>query len=165
MPPKKVDTPDIDSELRETLDLLGEVLTNVSDRVDAQGELLVELAKARADAELMAIAAEKAVKTSLEPLMHQLVSTLENLTGDQAKLRQRLRDIRQEQRAQSRWRPYLPFGVWLGCGLLVALLLALGAPRLLASSDSGCWLIGGQWVQGNDTTGACVAWRGEFHRR
>ena len=158
MPPKKPDALHIDSELRETLDLLGEVLTNVSDRVDAQGALLLELAKARPDPELMAIAAEKAVKTSLEPLMHQLVNTLENLTGDQAKLRQRLRDIRQEQRAQSRWRPYLPLGAWLGCGLLVALLLAFGAPRLLASSDRGCWLIGGQWIQGSDWRQACVAW-------
>lgn len=133
MAPRKPGPPGMsDPEIRETLDLLSKVLANVSDRVDAQGEVLLELAKAKPNPELMATAAERALKTSLEPLMHQLVDTLENLLGSKAKLRQRLRDMRREEWALSRWRARMPLWLLLGGTLLVVIVLAFGAPRLLA---------------------------------
>ena len=94
MPPQKPKPPALaarmalpEAELRETLDLLARVLASVSDRLDAQGEVLQHLAEAQPGPELMATASEKVVKGSLEPLMHQLLDVLSDLTGDKAKLR------------------------------------------------------------------------------
>lgn len=159
MAPRKPGPPDMsDTELRETLDLLSKVLANVSDRLDAQGEVLLELARARPDPELMAKAGEKAVRGSLEPLMHQLVETLENLLGNKAKLRQRLRDMRREEWAVSRWRSQLPLWLLLGGTLVVVLVLAFGAPRLLAGNATTCWLMGGHWVDGSRGWIGCAIW-------
>lgn len=172
MPPQKPKPPAFaarmalpDAELRETLDLLAKVLASVSDRLDAQGEVLQYLVEAQPSPELMATASEKAVKGSLEPLMHQLLDVLADLTGSKAKLRQRLRIIQGEECALSRWSRLVLSPFFLPVLLVLALTLAFGAPRLLAGSDVTCWLIGGQWMQGNGGQEACVVWRQEAGSR
>ena len=166
-----------DDELRETLDLLSTVMASVSDRVDAQTDVLGRLSKTVAEARQAAFAAraqtdptrygalvaetvDAEIKDSLvaivevaEHLKRQSVRTgavLETAAQDH---RDDLRRLAERERRAGRLKRALP---WLGLGALsLAVAMTLLAPRILAGSETTCALVGGSWSNMTNGT-ACV---------
>ena len=75
--------------------------------------------------------------------MHRLLAVLSDLTGNKAKLRQRLRIIQGEERNAGRWSRLVLSLFFLAAVLASAFTLVFSAPCLLAGSDTICWVIGG----------------------
>ena len=152
----------LDAELRETLDLLSQVVASISDRLDKQGEVLDRLANAQEQAQAAASpdrAAQittQAVHDPLLPSLTKLVGLLEELGGGKALLRERLRAMDREEARQGRWRIH-PWAVVGGIPLALALLLALVMPRAVAQTPLTCRATGGTWYAATETyPAACV---------
>ena len=161
-----------DAHLRETLDLLAELVASISDRVDAQTEALGRMSKTAAEARQAAFAAKaqtdsKAygdlvgqtisgrVAEHLDDIRHlsgalcqtalQVDRTLKEASIDQG---QRLHAIHLREQKVDRFRAWTR---WLAIGLpvLFALLLMI-VPRLVALHPTGCTLLGGNWGLSTD---------------
>ncbi len=149
-----------DTQARETLDLLCQLVANLSDRLDAQATALDRLAQAQeaalaspghvADATSRATA--QAVHEVFLPDMRKLVDVMENLTGKKEVLQERLRAIRRhdkmkrEEAGQGRWRSRpVALAVIVGIPLLLVTVLALTVPRAAAHASLTCRASGGIW--------------------
>ncbi len=167
-----------DQELRDILDMLGTVVASVSDRVDAQTEVLGRVNKTATEARQAAFAAraqthpkkygdlvgeaiEGRIKENLTILATQIVDmryaadavteALKKVEGDKWEV---LRQVRDREENADRLKRRVP---WFALGAVVlALALAQLLPRFLASNGSGCAAIGGQWIQMNTGRNACV---------
>ena len=156
MPVTPPDPPSsLDAELRETLDLLSQVVASISDRLDRQGEVLDRLAKAQEQAQAaaspdrVALTTAQAVRDTLLPSLTKLVGLLEELGGGKALLRERLRAMDREEARQGRWRNH-PWAVVLGIPLALVLLLSLAVPRAVAQAPLTCRATGGTWYAATD---------------
>lgn len=153
--------PPAEADLRDTLDLLGRVVADISDRVDRQTEEIQRLRAAQPNPENLAVLTDLAVRSRLEPLMHRLLDAVSELTGDKAKLRLRLRALRAERwlKGQSWWQTGRGRALLLGAALVAMFVLALALPRVLGAHEATCGLMGGVWSEGLLTDrNACTLW-------
>ena len=167
-----------DQELRDILDMLGTVVASVSDRVDAQTEVLARVNKTATEARQAAFAAraqtdpkkygdlvgeaiEGRIKENLTKLAAQIVDmryaadamteALNKVEGDKWEV---LRQVRDREEKADRLKHRVP---WLGLGAVVlAIAMTLLLPQFLASNGSGCAVIGGQWTRTTTGGDACV---------
>ena len=106
-PPQSAVAP-ADVETRETLDLLCQLVANLSDRLDAQATALDRLAQAQEAAlaspgrvaDAASRATTQAVRETVLPDMRKLLDVMEDLTGKKEVLQARLRAIRRHDKAK-----------------------------------------------------------------
>ena len=147
-----------DQDLRETLDLLSQVVASLSDRLDTQAQTLDRLVPAQADAspDHVALATAQAVRETVLPSMVRLVDVLEGLGGGKALLRERLRAMDREEARHGRWRVH-PVAVIAGIPLVLVLLLAAAVPRAVAQTSLTCRATGGTWWEATERhSAACL---------
>lgn len=153
--------PPAETDLHATLDLLGRVVADISDRLDRQTEEIQRLRAAQPNPETVAAMTDLAVRSRLEPLMHRLLDAVSDLTGDKAKLRLRLRALRAERwlKGQSWWQTSRGRALLLAAALVTMLALAVALPRVLGAHEATCGLMGGVWSEGLLTDrNACTIW-------
>ena len=167
-----------DQELRDILDMLGTVVASVSDRVDAQTEVLARVNKTATEArqaafaaraqtdpkkygELVGEAIDGRISENLTHMSKQIVdmryaadAVTEALKKVEADKWEVLRHVREREENADRLKRRVSWFV-LGAVVLV-LAMALLLPRFLASNASGCAAIGGQWIQMSTGRNACV---------
>ncbi len=156
-----------DAELRETLDLLGQLVANMSDRLDRQAAALDRLAEAQGQMQAQAAAfppdhvapaAAAAIRDALVPHLHKIVDVMQELNGGKALLRERWRAFDREEARQGRWR-FQPWSVVLGIPLALVLVLALAVPRAVAQTPLTCRAFGGDWWGATQNyPAACYFW-------
>lgn len=175
-PPRPPDPPD--DELRESFELLATVAASVSDRVEGQSTALDRMAKVLAETRSAAFAARKhtdpartaeqvagLVEDRLGGTLHALSSTAQALAHETAKSRRLMDEIqglrtdaallrvRETQHARE-WRRRLL--LWGPSILLAAMLLtAIAAPRLLATHEGLCEIVGTTWVDRSNGRSSC----------
>ncbi len=95
MPPRPPASPaSPDADLRDTLDLLSQVVASLSDRLDMQTATLDRLAKGQLQAhaatspDRVAVATAQAVTGALGPRLTEIMDTMEELNGTKAVLRE-----------------------------------------------------------------------------
>ena len=167
-----------DDEFRETLDLLSTVMASVSDRVDAQTNVLDRLNKTATEARQAAFAAKAqtdpqlygqligeaiygqidanlvrigTLTDNLSKTTHHMQGVLKKAEADKSAT---TRSIWQREQKLKQFKARLP---WLGLGtaaLFLAITLLL--PRFLVSSEVGCGGLGGTWVTYTDGATACA---------
>ncbi|MGR3640318.1 hypothetical protein [Alterinioella nitratireducens] len=167
-----------DDELRETLDLLSTVMASVSDRVDAQTEVLDRVNKTATEARQAAFAAKAQTDPKAygelvgETIDGKIGDTLIRLArfavdlGQQTMATERvlkqaeedklaiLRQVRDRENRADRLKRLLP---WFGLGVLVlALAMTIALPRFLASTPSTCAVLGAIWTATTEGVNACV---------
>ncbi len=167
-----------DQELRDILDMLGTVVASVSDRVDAQTEVLARVNKTATEARQAAFAAraqtdpkkygdlvgeaiEGRIKENLTILATQIVDmryaadavteALKKVEGDKWEVLRQVRDREEKADHLKRRLPWFVLGA-----VVLALAMTLLLPRILASNGSGCAAIGGQWTRTTTGGDACV---------
>lgn len=149
-----------DEELHETLDLLSQVVADISSRLDHQGEVLDRLAETqeRFDPNRMAATASTAASEALARPIDRLLDAIADLTGRKAVLRERLRNLKREESRASRWRRHLPLAWTSGAVLLLVLALVFGLPRAMAQVSPTCQAMGGDWYRSANGQEACIFW-------
>lgn len=167
-----------DDELRETLDLLSTVMASVSDRVDAQTEVLDRVNKTATEARQAAFAAkaqtdpkaygelvgETITGKVTEPL--RLMVQVANLLDQKANqtlgvLNQAEKDkwdvINGIRAREARVERFKDRRRWIGLGAVVlALAMTALLPRFLASNASACAVMGASWTTTTTGVDACV---------
>jgi hypothetical protein len=156
--------------LGETVDLLGVVVAQMSEKLDRHGETLgtvrktvlesrdaAQAAKAYADPQRygshIGNEIDKALAVPLDRLEGLLLAlaadrrdtsrTLDELVRQEEQTLQRLRD---ELARAGRWKKRTPFIALFG--LVLALGLTIALPRFLASNGTACAILGGEWLRG-----------------
>ena len=167
-----------DQELRDILDMLGTVVASVSDRVDAQTEVLARVNKTATEARQAAFAARaqtdpkkygdlvgEAVNDAIGDTVRRMKSTAEALDYQTGKANAALNQIDQDKWAMvrelnarevsvERFKSRLP---WFVLGAVVlALAMTLLLPGFLASNGATCAAMGGQWTRTTTGGDACV---------
>jgi hypothetical protein len=165
--------------LGETVDLLGVVVAQMSEKLDRHGETLgtvrktvlesrdaAQAAKAYADPQRygshIGNEIDKALAVPLDRLEGLLLAlaadrrdtsrTLDELVRQEEQTLQRLRD---ELARAGRWKKRTPFIALFG--LVLALGLTIALPRFLASNGTACAILGGEWLRGPESgKQACV---------
>ena len=171
-----------DRELRETLDLLGEVVASMSRKLDAQGDIqnrMVEISCNGLNAtfnDLEAIRAQTdpagyarhigtQVENALDPVLDRLTALQDGFAADRRETERKLDAlVQQEEDVLVRLRSELadarrrnrrrPFMVLLG--VLMVLAVGIGLPRALAGDATGCAIIGADWSTTANGGEACV---------
>ena len=167
------DTPDPrgEDELRETLDLLATVMASLSDRVDAQGDALDKLARvsaetrqaafqARAQSDMgpVAEALSKTIAGALQPLQAEMRHVGQSARQERETTVRRIEALLEERSAPDNQRTRFLQGAvprnWTPFFAALLLVLAVGSgfalPRAVASANwtLGCWLMGGDTING-----------------
>mgnify|MGYP000371231802 CR=1 FL=1 len=167
-----------DDELRETLDLLSTVMASVSDRVDANTQVLDRLNKTATEARQAAFAAKaqtdpKAygelvgetidgkINDNLVRMGQMCVDLFEASNRAQDVLKKAeedksvaLRRIWEREQKADRLKSRLP---WFGLGAVVlALAMTVLLPRFLVSNASACAALGAFWTTTTTGVDACV---------
>lgn len=141
-----------DTALRETLDLLGQVVANMSERLDQQGEQIKEMAKVVQATRTAAQHAEQLVdpaaygrfigehvEKALDHVLDDFARVVVEIRKDHDRTRARLQELEQAERAMldrlrlelaeaGRWRRKVPL-IWGGTAVL-GLLLGVGLTAL-----------------------------------
>ena len=167
-----------DDELRETIDLMATAIAGMTDRLDEHGKLLTRVdqrtvearqaafaAKAQTDPEryggLIAETVDREVKDSLvamaqiaDRLKQQTDRTGEVLNTAAQDQRDDLRRVAERERKVDGLKRTL-LGLGLGA-LLLAIAMTVLAPRVLASRETTCAIIGGTWIATSTGVPACV---------
>lgn len=167
-----------DDELRETLDLLSTVMASVSDRVDANTQVLDRLNKTATEARQAAFAAKAQtdpkrygdlvgetingqindnfvrigrMATDLVKASNRTQEVLKKAEDDRSTA---LRSIWEREQKMDHLKVRLP---WFGLGAVVfALAMSLLLPRLLARNASTCAALGATWTSTTSNVDACV---------
>lgn len=167
-----------DDELRETLDLLSTVMASVSDRVDAQTDVLDRVNKTATEARQAAFAAKAQTDPKHygelvgETIDGKIGDTLIRMTrfavdlGEQTMATHKvlkqaeedklaiLRQVRDRENRADRLKRALP---WFGLGAVVlALAMTVVLPRFLASYPALCAALGATWTSTTSNVDACV---------
>ncbi|WP_281859002.1 hypothetical protein [Litoreibacter halocynthiae] len=167
-----------DDELRETLDLLSTVMASVSDRVDANTQVLDRLNKTATEARQAAFAAKaqtdpKAygelvgetidgkINDNLVRMGQMCVDLFEASNRAQDVLRKAeedrsvaLRQIWEREQKAGLLKSRLP---WFGLvAVVLALAMTVTLPRFLASNASACGILGASWITTTTDVDACV---------
>ena len=165
--------------LGETVDLLGVVVAQMSDKLDQHGHTLAGMQKIAVEGRDAAQAAKAfsdpkryadhigqevydALGESLDRLQalhvgfatdrHDANLTLSELVRQEEAVLQRLRD---DQAKAGRWKKRIPFIALFG--LVLALGLAIALPRFMAVNGTACAVLGGEWLKENASARlACV---------
>ena len=157
--------------LGETVDLLGVVVAQMSEKLDQHGQTLASIQKVALESRDAAQAArayadpqrygrhigneiDKALVAPLNRLetlhsglvadRHDTRRALDDLAREEEAVLQRLRD---DQAKTERWRKRIPFIALLGLVLVLGLAIAL--PRFMAGSGIACAVLGGEWLKEN----------------
>lgn len=169
--------------LAETVDLLGIVVAQMSDKLDQQGETLALVRKTALESRDAAQAAkafadpqrygrhigneiDKALAVPLDRLegLHLGLAadrrdasrTLDELVRQEEQTLQRLRD---DLARAGRWKKRIPFVALFG--LVLALGLSIALPRFMAGNGTACAVLGGEWLRGPESgKEACVFYAG-----
>lgn len=169
--------------LAETVDLLGIVVAQMSEKLDQHGETLAVVQKTALESRDAAQAAkayadpqrygrhigneiDKALSVPLDRLedMHlglaadrrDVSHTLDELVRQEEQTLQRLRE---ELARAGRWKKRAPFIALFGLVLVLGLAIAL--PRFLAGNGTACAVLGGEWLRGPESgKEACVFYAG-----
>jgi hypothetical protein len=167
-----------DDELRETLDLLSTVMASVSDRVDANTQVLDRLnktatearqasfaAKAQTDpehyGELVGATINGKINDNLVRMGQMCVDLFEASNRAQEVLRKAeddksiaLRQVWEREQRVDRLKSCLP---WICLGSVVlALAMTVLLPRFLVSNASACTAFGASWTTTTTGVDACV---------
>lgn len=167
-----------DDELRETLDLLSTVMASVSDRVDAQTEVLDRVNKTATEARQAAFAAKaqtdpthygELVGQAIDGTINDNLVRMRRMATDLLKVSNRTQEVlkkAEDDRStaqQSIWereqkmdrvKARLP---WFALGAVVlALAMSLLLPRFLASNASTCAALRASWTTTTTGVDACV---------
>lgn len=168
-----------DAAIRETVDLMGEVIAKMAGKLDRHGQILAEVQKAAAESRDAAQAAKahsdpqrygRHIGQELDKAMGATLDRLEGLkTGfaaDRQETQRSLNDlVRQEEAVlqhlrddldeAGRWKRRIPFIALFGLALALGLTIAL--PRFMAGNGTTCTALGGEWLRGSDSgKEACV---------
>jgi hypothetical protein len=169
--------------LGETVDLLGVVVAQMSEKLDQHGQTLASIQKIALESRDAAQAAkaytdpqrygrhignelDKALLSPLNRLeaLHSGFAadrkdtrrTLDDLARQEEAVLQHLRD---DQASAGRWKRRIPFIALFGLVLALGLIIAL--PRFMAGNGAACAVLGGQWLKENATDRlACVFYGG-----
>lgn len=169
--------------LAETVDLLGIVVAQMSEKLDQQGETLAVVQKTAQESRDAAQAAkayadpqrygrhigneiDKALSLPLDRLegLHLGLAadrrdarrTLDELVRQEGQTLQRLRD---ELARVGRWKKHTPFIALFG--LVLVLGISIGLPRFMAGNGAACTVLGGEWLRGPESgKQACVFYAG-----
>ena len=168
--------------LGETVDLLGVVVAQMSEKLNQNGKTLARVqmvamesrdaaqaAKAFSDPKRYANYIGQEVYEALGQSFDRLETlhsgfdadrqdnrrTMDELVQQEDAVPQRLRD---DQAKAERWKKRIPFIAFFG--LVLALGLAIALPRILADSDFGCGVIGGVWTRSTTEAEVCVFYSG-----
>jgi hypothetical protein len=167
-----------DDELRETLDLLSTVMASVSDRVDANTQVLDRLnktatearqaafvAKAQTDpkayGELVGETLDGKLKETLQRLTHS-INAMDQQTGQTLSvLNQAERDkwdvINAIRAREVKVERFTDRRRWLVLGTVVlAITMTVLLPRFLASNATTCAVLGAMWTTTTTGVDACV---------
>ena len=171
-----------DHALRETLDLLGEVVASMAQKLDSQDETRSEVTRlvlGSLDRLMDDVAATKAqtdpagyarhigaqVEDALDPVVNRLAALQDGFATDRRETQRRLDAlVEHEEQVLVRLRKELaraehrnrrrPFIALLG--LVLALGLAFTLPRLMAGNAATCAVIGGDWSVTESGDVVCV---------
>jgi hypothetical protein len=169
--------------LGETVDLLGVVVAQMSEKLDQHGQTLAGIQKTALESRDAAQAAKAYAdpqrygrhigneidKALLSPLtrleaLHSGFAvdrqdtsrTLDDLIRQEEAVLQRLRD---DQASAGRWRKHTAFIAIFG--LVLALGLTIALPRFMAGNGTACAVLGGEWLKENASGRlACVFYGG-----
>ncbi|SFU18926.1 hypothetical protein [Sedimentitalea nanhaiensis] len=167
-----------DDELRETLDLMATAVASMSNRIDGLTTVAKKQIEVSTEARIAAFAARdqtnpkkygeligqtvdgriadslnrlnKAAGTLLSGVERSNASFQETTTAHSDTLRL-IADLREKQRQDRRWLPWVGLG-----GIVLALVLTVTLPRFLASTPTACALIGATWTATSTGVNACV---------
>ena len=165
--------------LGETVDLLGVVVAQMSEKLDQHGLTLAGMQKIAVESRDAAQAAKafsdpkryadhigqevydalgesldrlEALHTGFVTDRQDVGRTLGELVKQEEQTLQRIRD---DQARAGRWKKRLPFIALFG--LVLALGLAIALPRFMAGNGTACAVLGGEWLRGPETgKQACV---------
>ena len=160
-----------DRELRETLDLLGEVVASMSTKLDAQEQIRseemglvfqgftatftdLEAIKAQTDPAGYARQIGAQLENTLDPVLDRLAALQDGFAADRKETQRRLDELvhheeqtllrlRYDLEKAQRLKRRLPLMALLGFSLVLALGVAL--PRVMTGNPAGCVIIGGHW--------------------
>lgn len=171
-----------DAALRETLDLMGEVVAQMAGKLDRHGQILTDVRKAATESRDAAQAAkafadpqrygrhigneiDKATGATLNRLealqsgfavdRQETCRHLDELVRQEEAVLQRLRD---DLASAVRWKKRIPFIALFG--LVLALGLTIALPRFLAGFGLGCEAMGGAWTRSTTGEQVCVFYAG-----
>ena len=167
-----------DAELRETLDLMATAVASMSNRIDELQSVAKKQIAVSTEARIAAFAARdqsnpkkygeligqtvdrgiadslkrlnKAAGVLLDSAERSSASFQETTTAHSNTLRL-IADLREKQRQDRRWLPWVGLG-----GVVLALVLTVTLPRFLASNPTTCALIGATWMATSTGVNACV---------
>jgi signal transduction histidine kinase len=158
-----------DAVLRETLDLLGQVVASMSARLDQHGQALAEVqeaavqsrdaaqgAKAYTDPQRYGRHIGQEIDKALGTILNRLEALQSGFAADRQETRRRLEELaRQEEHAlqrlrdnladAGRWKKRIPFIALFGLVLVLGLTIAL--PRFVAGNSTACAVLGGDWIR------------------
>lgn len=167
-----------DAALRETLDLMGQVVANMSGKLDRHALILTRMqstAQESRDAALKAQAQTDPrlygnhIGNELDKAMDRTLDRLEALQSGFATDRQETRQflnqieqheermlirLRDELETTRRWKKRIPFLAI--AGLVLALGLSIALPRVLAGNSTTCTVLGGEWMGSTSGQRGCV---------
>ena len=169
--------------LAETVDLLGIVVAQMSEKLDQHGKTLAAVQKTALESRDAAQAAkayadpqrygrhigneiDKALAVPLDRLegLHLALAadrrdasrTMDELVRQEEQTLQRLRD---ELARAERWKKRTPFMALFGLVLVLGLIIVL--PRFMAGNGTACAVLGGEWLRGPESgKEACVFYAG-----
>lgn len=167
-----------DAELRETLDLMATAVASMSDRIDALTAAADKQIKVSTEARIAAFAAKDQtdprrygealaktlnaglgqVATDMAEIVRRLAlqtdKTLGALARSEDDRSSALREVFERERKAERLKRRLP---WFGLGALVlALVMTVTLPRLMAGNVSMCTVLGASWTTTTTGVDACV---------
>jgi hypothetical protein len=178
-PPDQPDLPPLsDNELRETLDLMATAVASMSNRIDGLTKIANKQIAVSTEARIAAFAASeqtnpekygdligqtvdggiadslkhlnKASGVLLDSAERSSASFQETTTQHSNTLRL-IQELREKQQSDRRWLPWVALG-----GVVLALVLMVALPRLLASNAATCAILGASWTTTTTGVDACV---------
>lgn len=178
------DQPDLpalsDDELRETLDLMATAIASMSNRIDDLTTVADKQIKVSTEARIAAFAArdqtdpkafgqlvgeviDGEIDENLGRMAHMATDLLKVSNKTQEVLKKAeedksaaLRDLWDREQKVDRFKSRLP---WFGLGAVVlTVAMTLLLPRFIASTPSGCAVLGGIWQTTTTGTPACVSY-------
>jgi len=176
------DQPDLpalsDDELRETLDLMATAIASMSNRIDDLTTVADKQIKVSTEARIAAFAARdqtdpkafgQLVGEVIDGEIDENLGRMARMATDLLKVSSRtkevlkkaeedkstaLRDLWEREQKVDRFKARLP---WFGLGAIVlALAMSVLLPRFIASTPSGCVVLGGVWQTTTTGVNACV---------
>lgn len=168
-----------DAALRETLDLMGQVVANMAGKLDRHDLILTQMQTAAREGRDAALKAQaqtdpelygRYIGNELDKAMDRSLDRLEALQSGFATDRQDTRQflnqleqqeetmlirLRDELETTRRWKKRVPFMAIAGLALVLGLSIVL--PRVLPINSTTCAVVGGQWLLGSESrVRACV---------